>query len=136
MKLQAGEYVSLGKVEAELATNKLVENICIYGESSKHFVVALIVPNQKAFKELTTSIGVEGEFEDLCSNEKVVKAFHQELVEQAKRSRLQKFEIPEKITLCKEIWATNNGLLTAAFKIKRRDIQLKYQDDINRMYKS
>lgn len=136
MKLQAGEYVSLGKVEAELKTNFLVENICVYGESSKNYCIALIVPNQKALSDLANSVEVQGEFEELCSNPKVEKAFMKELVEHAKKSRLQRFEIPEKIMLCKDVWSPAMGLLTAAFKIKRRDVQVKYQADINRMYKA
>ena len=32
MKLQSGEYVSLGKVESLLKTCSLVENICVYGD--------------------------------------------------------------------------------------------------------
>ena len=45
VKLQAGEYVSLGKVESALKTCPLVDNICIYGDPSKSYVVALLVPN-------------------------------------------------------------------------------------------
>ena len=33
VKMQGGEYVSLGKVEAQLKTHPLVENICVYGDS-------------------------------------------------------------------------------------------------------
>lgn len=47
VKLQVGEYVSLGKVESELKTCPLVDNICIYGDASKQFCVALIVPAVK-----------------------------------------------------------------------------------------
>lgn len=47
VKLQFGEYVSLGKVEAEMKTCPVVDNICIYGDPSKLFCVALIVPNPK-----------------------------------------------------------------------------------------
>ena len=32
VKLQLGEYVSLGKVEAQLKTHPLVDNICVYGD--------------------------------------------------------------------------------------------------------
>ena len=32
VKLQMGEYVSLGKVEAQLKTHPLVDNICVYGD--------------------------------------------------------------------------------------------------------
>eukprot|EP00093_Oithona_nana_P001045 01045.XXX_2991_4_1 [CDS] Oithona nana genome sequencing. len=42
VKLQHGEYVSLGKVEAQLKTHHLVENICVYGDSYKNCTVALV----------------------------------------------------------------------------------------------
>jgi long-chain acyl-CoA synthetase len=51
VKLQLGEYVSLGKVEARLKTHPLVENICVYGDPYKKFTVALIVPSRYS-KEL------------------------------------------------------------------------------------
>lgn len=50
--------------------------------------------------------------------------------------KLQKHEVPAAITLCKEVWSPDMGLVTAAFKLKRKDIQDKYQHDINRMYAS
>jgi long-chain acyl-CoA synthetase len=45
VKLQHGEYVSLNKVESVIKICPFVENICIYGDSTKQFVVALITPN-------------------------------------------------------------------------------------------
>ena len=45
VKLQHGEYVSLSKVESELKTCPLVENICVYADSTRKFVVALLMPN-------------------------------------------------------------------------------------------
>lgn len=33
VKLQLGEYVSLGKVEAQMKTSPLVDNICVYADS-------------------------------------------------------------------------------------------------------
>ena len=47
VKLQFGEYVSLGKVEAVLKTCTIVENVCIYGEATKSYCVALVVPDRK-----------------------------------------------------------------------------------------
>ena len=42
VKLQLGEYVSLGKVEAQLKTHHLVENICVYGDPYQKYTVALV----------------------------------------------------------------------------------------------
>uniref|UniRef100_U5EWU9 long-chain-fatty-acid--CoA ligase n=1 Tax=Corethrella appendiculata TaxID=1370023 RepID=U5EWU9_9DIPT len=137
VKLQAGEYVSLGKVEAELKTCQIVDNICVYGDSTKHYTVALVVPNQKHLEDLAVRQGVQGvDFEGLCTSPVVEKAVVKELVEHGKKCKLQRFEVPAVVTLCKEVWSPDMGLVTAAFKLKRKDIQDRYQNEINRMYAS
>ena len=52
VKLQAGEYVSLGKVESNLKIHPLVENICVYADSSSNATVALITPDEERLKAL------------------------------------------------------------------------------------
>lgn len=52
VKLQYGEYVSLGKVESELKTCSLVDNVCVYADPSKMFAVALIMPNPNNLKDI------------------------------------------------------------------------------------
>lgn len=82
VKLQAGEYVSLGKVESELKICPIVDNICVYGESSKLFVVALIVPNQNHLQEIANALGIsENDFEKLCSMPQIEKAVVKELAD-------------------------------------------------------
>lgn len=85
MKLQAGEYVSLGKVEAELKTCSLIENICVIGDSTKQFTVALIVPNQKHLEDIAGRQGVTGTFESLCESPVVEQAVIKEMAEHAKK---------------------------------------------------
>lgn len=156
VKLQAGEYVSLGKIEAELKTCPVIENICVYGDSSKQFTVALVVPNPKYLEEIALKQGVtDVEFDNLCTSPVMEKAVIKELAEHAKKckcrfylnrnkklifeiilGKLQKFEVPAAVTLCTDVWSPDMGLVTAAFKLKRKDIQERYQSDINRMYAS
>lgn len=84
--MQLGEYVSLGKVESELKTCPVVENICVYGDANKAYTVALVVPNNHYLDEIASNLGITGKsFEELCSNPKIEKAVLQELVEQAKK---------------------------------------------------
>ncbi|XP_020815591.1 long-chain-fatty-acid--CoA ligase 4 isoform X2 [Drosophila serrata] len=137
VKLQAGEYVSLGKVESELKTCGIIENICVYGDPTKQYTVALVVPNQKHLEELAEKHGMADKtYEELCSSPVIEKAILKEIAEHARKCKLQKYEVPAAITLCKEVWSPDMGLVTAAFKLKRKDIQDKYQHDINRMYAS
>ncbi|XP_008193859.1 long-chain-fatty-acid--CoA ligase 4 isoform X2 [Tribolium castaneum] len=137
VKLQAGEYVSLGKVEAQLKTCPLVDNICVYGDSSKQFCVALVVPNQQQLKELAAKKGVGSlSFEELCQSPEMEKVVIAELMEHGKKSKLEKFELPAAVKLVTEVWSPDMGLVTAAFKLKRKDIQERYKHEINRMYAS
>ncbi|KRT78590.1 AMP-binding protein [Oryctes borbonicus] len=137
VKLQAGEYVSLGKVEAELKTCPFVDNICVYGDSSKQYCVALVVPHQQMIMELVAKRGIPmSSFEELCSSRDAEKIVLQELADHGKKCKLEKFEIPAAVKLCKEVWSPDMGLVTAAFKLKRKDIQERYQHEINRMYAS
>jgi len=51
-----------------------------------------------------------------------------------KTNGLEKFEIPTAITLCPEVWQPESGLVTAAFKLKRKAIQGAFQPAIDLMY--
>lgn len=48
--------------------------------------------------------------------------------------KLERFEIPKKIRLSAEPWTPETGLVTDAFKLKRKELKTHYQDDIERMY--
>ena len=86
VKLQLGEYVSLGKVEAELKTCPVVENICVYGDSHKSYTVALVVPNQYYLEQIANDLGITNKsLEELCDNPEIEKTVLQQLVEQAKK---------------------------------------------------
>ena len=48
---------------------------------------------------------------------------------------MEKFEIPKVLTLAPEAWTPESGLVTAAFKLKRKMVQNFFQQDIDQMYK-
>ena len=57
-----------------------------------------------------------------------------ELTNHGLKFRLQKFEIPGAVCLVNHVWDPDSGLVTAAMKLKRKEIQNFYQHDIDRMY--
>eukprot|EP00111_Clytia_hemisphaerica_P010153 TCONS_00029670-protein len=134
VKLAHGEYISLGKVEAALKQSKYVDNCCAYGDSRETFIVLLVVPVQAAVEELTASLGASGAFEDHCSNKDVIAKVLQDIQAAGKGANLHKSELPAKIKLCVEPWTPENDLVTAAFKLKRKNIQRSYQADIDVLY--
>ena len=56
------------------------------------------------------------------------------LTEHGRKGGLEKFEIPTRLTLIDSPWTAEMGLVTAAFKLRRKEIQKVYQSDIDRMY--
>jgi len=70
VKLQAGEYVSLAKVETSLKLCSLIDNLCLYADSSKMFTVALVVPNRKNLEALAQVIGIANDvhWPELCDH--------------------------------------------------------------------
>jgi long-chain acyl-CoA synthetase len=94
VKLQAGEYVSLGKVEAQLKTCPLIDNICVYGDSTKEFCVALVVPNQQQLKDLALKKGIGAlSFEELCQSPEVERVVIGELNDHGKKSEYRGGEV-------------------------------------------
>ena len=48
--------------------------------------------------------------------------------------KLEKFELPQKVKLVTEVWTPDTGLVTEAFKLRRKNIESRYHKDIMRMY--
>ncbi|XP_041949850.1 long-chain-fatty-acid--CoA ligase 4b isoform X3 [Alosa sapidissima] len=136
VKLQVGEYVSLGKVESVLKNCPLVDNICAYANSDQSYVICFVVPNQKHLKALASKCGVEGELGELCGHPtmeaEVLKAMKE--IATSKQGKLLRFEIPTKVCLSPEPWTPETGLVTDAFKLKRTELKQHYLSDIERMY--
>ncbi|NXE24582.1 ACSL4 ligase, partial [Ardeotis kori] len=134
VKLQAGEYVSLGKVEAALKNCPLIDNICAYAKSDQSYVISFVVPNQKKLTALAEQKGISGTWVDICNNPTMEAEILQEIKEVANKMKLERFEIPIKVRLSPEPWTPETGLVTDAFKLKRKELKNHYLNDIERMY--
>ncbi|KAJ8762816.1 hypothetical protein K2173_022945 [Erythroxylum novogranatense] len=135
VKLQHGEYVSLGKVEAALIVSPYVDNIMLHADPFHSYCVALIVAAQRALAEWASNQGITfSDFADLCEKPETIKEVQASLVKAAKQARLDKFEIPAKIKLLPSPWTPESGLVTAALKIKREAIRKAFSEDLSKLY--
>merc|ERR1719447_1501114 len=109
VKLQGGEYVSLGKIE----------NICVCGDSSKSNMVCLVIPGQAYLDSLAVKFGLSKLGRDeLCKEEQVIADYIKTINSHGCQQMLQKFEIPRSVYLVSEVWTPESGLITAAMKLK------------------
>ncbi|KAK5832204.1 long chain acyl-CoA synthetase 9, chloroplastic-like [Gossypium arboreum] len=137
VKLQHGEYVSLGKVETALSISPYVDNIMLHADPFHSFCVALVVVSQQMVEDWASKQGITfTDFADLCEKEETIKEVHSSLAQTAKKSRLEKFEIPAKIKLISSPWTPESGLVTAALKIKREAIRRAFSEDLAKLYAS
>lgn len=137
VKLQHGEYVSLGKVEAALIVSPYVDNIMLHADPFHSYCVALVVASQSTLEEWASNQGIPySGFSELCSKEESIKEVHASLVKEAKKVRLEKFEIPAKIKLLSDPWTPESGLVTAALKLKREAVRKTFQEDLLKLYAS
>lgn len=135
VKLQHGEYISLGKVEAALTSSDYVDNIMVHANPFHNYCVALIVPSRRILEKWAQEAGIQHQnFSELCNEADAVSEVEQSLSKVAKASRLDKFETPAKIKLLPDPWTPESGLVTAALKIKREQLKSKFKDELQKLY--
>lgn len=136
IKLQFGEYISLGRVESILKTCPLVDNVLAYGNSLHTYLVAFVSPNYEKLLRVYQDLGNNDSvsLKELCEDAKVAKAAEQAIIAHARERGLEKAEVPRRVKLCAEEWTPDSGLVTATFKIRRKPLQTFYQRDIDELY--
>ena len=135
VKLQMGEYVSLGKVESVLKINPLVDSICVIVHPDQSFAVAIVVPDKGSITSISKKLGIlDFSIPEICKNDEVKNAVCEVLWEYGREMGLEKFEVPKKITLVLDEWTPQSGLVTAAMKLKRKEIEKYYLKEIQSMY--
>lgn len=95
-------------------------------------MVALIVPNANRFGRLAKSYRIPRMQAD--SDPRLVKLVYKSLYESGIKNGLKKAEIPQKIRIVSDEWTPDNGILTAAMKLKRSSIKARYSSIIEEMF--
>lgn len=90
VKLQHGEYVSLGKVETALVVSPYVDNIMVHANSFHSYCVALVVASQHTLEAWASKQGIQhSDFADLCQKQEALKEVSSSLLKEAKAARLE-----------------------------------------------
>ncbi|XAR68245.1 Long-chain-fatty-acid--CoA ligase [Bertholletia excelsa] len=112
VKLQRGEYISLGKVEAALMTSNYLDNVMVIEKWAQEAGM------------------MYSDFSELCDNAEAVNEVKQSLLKVTKAAKLDKFDIPAKNKLVPEPWTPESG---SAFKLKREQLKAKYKDELQKL---
>ncbi|KAG0037033.1 long-chain fatty acid-CoA ligase [Podila clonocystis] len=135
VKLSHGEYIALEKLESVYKSTAYCNNICVYADSMQAKPVALVVASEPRILELAKAKGiVNKDFASLCQDKVIVKAVLDACLATAKRAGLKPAEMLQGVYLESEEWTAQAGLLTAAQKLKRKEINQAYVAQIKTLY--
>lgn len=134
IKTEGGEYISLTHIEDTLCTSKYIEQAIAFASDEKQFVTALIVPCFGEIEHYADSHDISFEDDiDLIQKHEIIKLIDTEIKKVQKDQA--KFEQVRKYTIMPKSFTIENGELTPTLKIKRKVVEEKYKDVIDKMYK-
>jgi len=132
LKTAGGKYIAPQPIEAMVRRNKFVVNAVLYGDRRKYPIV-LVVPNydtlERWAKERNLSYGSHAQLLALAD---VHAKMEREVMDSVRE--LAKFEMPKKVLLIENDFTIEAGELTPTLKVKRRVVEKKYKDVIDRSY--
>jgi long-chain acyl-CoA synthetase len=132
MKTSGGKYIAPQKLEMALVLDSFIEQIVIIGDQQK-YVTALAVPSFENIKKYASEHKISFiDIEDLINNNQIKDLFEKRFEELQKE--FSKFEKIKKFTLLPKEFSIDSGEITATLKLKRKVIQKKYKELIEKMY--
>jgi len=128
LKLSQGEYVAVGRLGTIFETESdLIEQIYIYGNSLRSYLVAVVVPNKEALASIL------GKAPSPLAEQSLIRENFQTV---GRAANLKSFEIPRDFILESELFSTENGLLTSVLKKKRPALRAKYGEQLEAIYEA
>ncbi|MCY1055925.1 long-chain fatty acid--CoA ligase [Nannocystis sp. SCPEA4] len=127
IKTSGGKYVAPQKIEALLKTKPILSEAVVIGDGRKYCVVLVTVDKEKlaAWSQRT------GNPADI--NSEAVQKEIQGYLDDVNQG-LASFESVKYFRVAPEEFSVDNGMLTASFKVKRKEVSKRYKALIDAMY--
>ncbi len=131
-KTSGGKYVAPQLIENELKASHLIEQSMVIG-SGRKFPSAICILNEPGVKEWCSRHDIKfTTIEEMAQNQQVRDRVWKD-VERA-NAGFGKWEQVKKIIIDTDEFTVNNGCLTPTFKVKRKPILAKYEEQIEALY--
>lgn len=127
-----GKNISPQQIEVLLGEELFIEQFVTIGEGKK-FISALVVPNFIILEDYCKKNNISySSKEEIVKNPDIIK--HYEKIIEFRTESLGQVEKIKKFTLLTEELTQEGGELTPTMKLKRKAIETKYKDQIDKMY--
>ena len=137
VKLERGEFLSLGKVEAALqAEGTLVAHALVVAKGTMKAPAVLVAPRVHALRErLGMPVGSDDD-EELLRSQAAAKLVLDDVREAGRRAGLERWEVPAAVRLVAGPWTPESGLVTAALKVRRQSVHAAFKQDVDALTSS
>jgi fatty acid CoA ligase FadD9 len=125
VKLSQGEFVATSRLEVLYAQSPIIQQIYVYGNSERAFLLAVVVPAQ----ELATQLDAAG-----GGTEQLKSAIRRSLQRIAAEQQLKGYEIPRDFLIETIPFSLQNGLLSELGKFQRPKLQERYGGRLEQLY--
>lgn len=133
LKTAMGKNIYPTPIENTYLLSRYISQIFIIGDK-REYLTALIVPEQEHLK---TKFNLDDSFftqdNPVIEDKEIIEFFEKELAPLSKK--LPKYEVVKNFTLLRKPFTIEGGELTTTLKTKRKFIEEKYKDYIEKMYR-
>ena len=131
-KTSGGKYISPQPIEQAIKGSRFVSQVVLIGAERK-FPAALIVPVWEQIESYCKLKGIEFKSRsELCHHPRIIDLIQRQIA--ALTPNLAQYEKIKKVALLENEFTIEGGELTPTLKVKRRVIDQKYRDVIEKIY--
>lgn len=133
LKTSGGKYIAPQPIEQMIKGSRFVSQVVVIGNNRK-FASALIVPEWEQLESYAKLKGLDLKTRpEFCRHPRIIDLFERQIA--ARTQDLAHFEKIKRIALLEHELTVEGGELTPTMKTKRRVVDEKYREVIDRMYK-
>jgi long-chain acyl-CoA synthetase len=131
-KTSGGKYISPQPIEQAIKGSRFVNQVVLIGAERK-FPAALVVPVWEQLESYCKLKGIEVKsHSELCRHPRIIDLIQRQI--DGLTPNLAKYERIKKVALLENEFTVEGGELTPTLKVKRRVIDEKYRDVIEKLY--
>ncbi len=131
-KHASGKFIAPAQIESILDHHPLINDAMIIG-FQRPYTIALIIPDFEALQKVCLEKHIHWTAPEYMVHNTLVLELYRDLLDHL---GLQSHERIEKFTLLPDTWSPENGLLTATYKPRRKEIMEKYAKEIEELYEN
>jgi long-chain acyl-CoA synthetase len=131
-KTSGGKYIAPAPIEGMIKASRFVNQVVLVG-NERNFPAALVVPNFEQLENYAKLKNLDCKTPaEFCSHPKIIDLLKRQIDELT--PNLSNYEKVKKIALLEREMTIEGGELTPTLKVKRRVVDEKYKDVIDKIY--